>query len=213
MKKLIRFAMVVLGAIVVMSSCNKYETYADQKKRENAAINSYLVDNNVKVISEETFAAQNYTTDVSQNEFVLFDSNGIYLQIIRKGCGEPLKADGRPRGLLVRFDERNLLTDSLQLSNNVLYFSSVVEKMTVTNNSGTFTGSFDNTGLMYSVYGSQSVPAGWLFPLTYLNVGRPVNDDDEIAKIRVIVPSSQGQAYASQRVYPCLYDLTYELED
>ena len=197
-----------------MLSCNKQETYADQKKQENAAINEYLAKNNVKVISEETFAAQNYTTDTTKNEFVLFDSNGIYMQIRRKGCGEKIKADGKPRDVLVRFDEYNLLTDSLQLSNNVLYYSSLVEMMTVTNISGTFTGSFDaENSLMYSAYGSQSVPSGWLYPLTYVNVGRPTNEDDEISKIRIIVPSSQGQAYASQYVYPCLYDLTFQLGD
>lgn len=210
MKKLAKLAMAVLTMAFVLGSCNKYETYADQKKRENSAINAYISDHNVKVITEEQFAAQNYTTDVAQNEFVLFDSNGIYLQIMRKGCGEPLK-NGETSDVLVRFDEYNLLyEDSLQLSNNTLYFSSVVEQMTVTNTLGTFSGSFSTNSLMFQAYNSQSVPSGWLFPLTYINLGRPINDDDEIAKVRVIVPSSQGQSAASQRVYPCLYDLTYE---
>jgi len=47
-------------------------------------------------------------------------------------------------------------------------------------------------------------------PLTYINLGRPINEGDEIAKVRLIVPHTQGQAYASQNVYPCLYDITYE---
>lgn len=210
MKKLFSLLIIALCGSFVLASCNKYETYADQKKKENSAINAYLANNKVKVISEETFAAQGYTTDTEKNEFVLFDSNGIYLQIIRKGCGNPLK-NGETSEILVRFDEYNLLSDSLQLSNNNLYFSSIVERMNVTNTLGTYTGSFDASGsIMYSAYQSQSVPAGWLFPLTYINVGRPIKDDDEIAKVRVIVPSAQGHRLASQNVYPCLYDLTYE---
>ena len=63
---------------------------------------------------------------------------------------------------------------------------------------------------MYRIYQSASVPAGWLVPLTYINLGRPINEGDEIAKVRLIVPHTQGQAYASQNVYPCLYDITYE---
>lgn len=211
MNKLAKMVMAIFCVAFAVASCNKYETYADQKKKENNAIKAYIADHNVNVISEEQFALQNHTTDTAKNEFVLFDSNGIYLQIIRKGCGELLKS-GETSDVLVRFNEWNLLyEDSLQLSNNTLYYSPIVDRMTVTNTSGTFTGSFDtSSSLMYSAYSSQSVPSGWLFPLTYVNLGRPVKDDDEIAKIRVIVPSAQGQYYATQNVYPCLYEMTYE---
>ena len=210
MKKLASLIVIAICSVFVFASCHDYETYADQKKKENAAIKAYITSNNVKVISEDVFAAQGYTTDVSKNEFVLFESNGIYLQIVRKGCGKPL-ASGETSDILVRFDEYNLLGDSLQLSNNNLYFSSIVERMNVTNTTGTFSGSFDtSSSLMYSAYTSQSVPSGWLYPLTYVNLGRPEKDDEEIAKVRVIVPSAQGQYSASQSVYPCLYNLTYE---
>ncbi|MCD8305861.1 MAG: DUF4827 domain-containing protein [Prevotella sp.] len=210
MKRNVFFYCFVVCAAVVFDSCSDEETYADMRKKEDAAINAYLSDYNVKVISEDTFAAQGYTTDVSKNEYVLFDSNGIYLQIIRQGCGEKIR-QGETVDILCRFSEYNLLGDSLQLSNDNLYYSSIPEKMTVTNNSGTFSGSFDTeSSLMYAAYSSASVPSGWLYPLTYLNIGRPVNDDDETAKISVIVPSSQGQYYASANVYPCLYVITYE---
>ncbi len=193
-----------------LSSCDNSETYADMKKKEDAAINAYIANAGVKVISEETFAAQDYTTNLDDNEYVLFDSNGIYLQIVRQGCGEKIR-NGETATILCRFTEYNLLGDSLQLSNDNLYYSSIPEVFSVVNTSGTFTGSFDtDNSLMYVAYSSSSVPSGWLYPLTYVNVGRPVYDDDEISKINVIVPSSQGQYYASVNVYPCLYVLTYE---
>lgn len=210
MKRNVFFYCFVVCAAVFCASCSDTESYADMRKKEDAAINAYLSDYNVKVISEDTFAAQGYTTDVSKNEYVLFDSNGIYLQIIRQGCGEKIK-QGETVDILCRFSEYNLLGDSLQLSNDNLYYSSIPEKMTVTNNSGTFSGSFDTaSSLMYAAYSSASVPSGWLYPLTYLNIGRPVNEGDETAKISVIVPSSQGQYYASANVYPCLYIITFE---
>lgn len=210
MKKIYSILLVFVAATMVFMSCSDVETYAEKKDKERAAINSYLSKNNVKVISESEFASKNYTTDTLKNEFVLFDSNGIYLQILRKGCGEPL-ANGETCDIYCRFSEYNLLTDTLQVTNNVDYFSSIPEKMNVKNTSGTFTGSFDaGNSLMYSVYSSTSVPAGWLFPLTYINIGVPVNDDDEIAKIKVIVPSAQGQNNASMNVYPCLYEITYQ---
>lgn len=210
MKKTLSFAVIALFAGILLGACNKQESYADKKKKENAAINAYIAKNKVRVISEETFAANGNVTDVSKNEFVLFRSNGIYLQIVRKGCGKQLK-NGESADVLCRFTERNLLTDSLQLSNEVLYYSSVPEKFSVVNNYGTFNGSFDPaSSLMYKAYSKASVPSGWLFPLTYINLGRPVKDTDEVAKINVIVPSAQGQYYATMNTYPCLYTITYQ---
>lgn len=208
MKKLQWTFLILLCGTFIMS-CSDDETYADKLKKERAAISRYIRDSAVTVISEEQFASQGYTTDVSKNEFVLFNSNGVYMQIIREGCGEKLK-DGETANVLCRFDEYNLMTDSLQLSNNLLMMSTMYDKMSVTDNSGTFEATFDTRSVMYLAYGSTSVPGGWLVPFTYIKLGRPSTADEEIAKVRLIVPSTQGQAYASQSVYPCLYDITYE---
>ena len=66
---------------------------------------------------------------------------------------------------------------------------------------------------MSYTHSSTSVPAGWLVPLTYVNIGRPVEDDDEIAKVRLIVPHSQGTVDASSSVFPCYYEITYERDN
>lgn len=70
-------------------------SYADQVKAEQKAINKYLADSAVRVISEDQFAAQNYVTDTAKNEWVLFSSNGVYMQIVRKGTGQPLRIKRR----------------------------------------------------------------------------------------------------------------------
>lgn len=197
-------------ALMFVVGCDDTETYAEQKEKERAAINQYLSDSAVTVISESEFEANGYTTDVSKNEFVLFNSSGVYMQIVREGCGEEL-VSGETTTVLARFTEYNLLGDSIQLSNNILYYSSIVDKMSITRSGNTFTGYFDSdNSLMYYAYGSTSVPSGWLVPFRYVKVGRPESEDEEIAKVRLIVPHSQGQVYASSNVYPCLYDLTYE---
>lgn len=199
--------------VALFMACDNGESYADQKKKERAAINSYISENNVTVISESQFAAQDYTTDTAKNEFVLFESSGVYMQIIDKGCGEMIE-DGETTTVLCRFDEYNLLGDSLQLSNNIPTFSLYPEKMMVTNTSGTFSGSFDtSSSIIYIYYSSSSttaVPNGWLVPFGYIYVGRPSTEDEKIAKLRLIVPHSQGHTYATAGVYPCLYDITYQ---
>lgn len=203
-------AFIALFAAVTVISCDDTETYAEQKDRERAAISRFIADSAINVITETQFAEQGYKTDLSKNQFVLLQNSGVYMQIVREGCGEKIK-DGETTTVLCRFTERNILTDSLQLTNDVLSFSSIVDKMTVTNTSGTFTASFiKNQSVMAMFYGSTSVPSGWLVPFTYIKVGRQESADEEIAKVNLIVPHTQGHQYASSGVYPCYYTITYE---
>lgn len=205
------FLCLLLLSATVFTACSDDETYADQVKRERSVISAYIADSHVNVISEETFRNQNYTTDTAKNQFVLFESSGLYMQIVRKGTGKPI-ASGESAGILCRYTELNLLTDTIQANNTIQpYYYRYVEKMNVTNNSGTFSGSFQQaTSLMYLFYGSTAIPSGWLAALPYLNFDRYVNANSEIAKVRLIVPHDIGQSYASSGVYPCLYDITFE---
>ena len=201
---------VLLCCIATLFSCKDSDTYADQKERERSAISKYIRDNNIKVISEEEFLAKDTITDVSKNEYVLFTNTGVYMQIVNRGVGEILKHNENTN-VLCRYKEINLLTDSLQSSNIDMAFASLVDKMTVRRYYSTYTASFDHSSsLMARIYNSTSVPNGWLVPLAYIKLGRLVNDIDNLAKVNLIVPHSEGQANASQRVYPCFYTITYQ---
>lgn len=206
--KLVLFALI---GMMALAACSDGETYADQKKKERSAINRYIADNKIKVISEAQFFLQDSTTDVSKNEYVLFDNTGVYMQIERKGCGERLKND-ETATVLCRFNEYNLLeSDTTMTLTNIYQYVWLVEKMTVKNTSGSFSASFiRGSSLMYTTYGSAAVPSGWLVPLSYINIGIPEKEGDKVAKVKIIVPHSQGQENASQNVYPCLYELTYQ---
>ena len=208
--------LVLLCGILFLTSCNKGETYSDLKDAEREAINRYISKNNIKVISQTQFTDQGETTNVANNEYVYLDRSGVYMQIVRKGCGEKVK-DGETLEILCRFSEYNIKENKLVTRNDIVYFydasygnySSLPDKMMVERIGNTYTGSFVY-GLMSYTNSSTSVPAGWLVPLTYVKIGRPVNDDDEIAKVRLIVPHSQGTVDASSSVFPCYYEITYE---
>ncbi len=204
-------------------SCESYETYGDKKAKERDAIDKFITEKSIKVIDENTFLAQGQTTDTAANEFVKLNRTGVYMQILRKGCGSQLES-GKTVNLLCRFLEYNILQDSILVCNSVenyIYNSSTgtyldasqyVDKMSVVRNGTTITATFVE-GMMLMIHSSSaSVPAGWLVPLNYINVGRPQNENDEIAKVRLIVPHSQGTADASSSVYPCYYEITYERE-
>lgn len=210
--KTLKFLALTLIAIVALASCSDNETYADMKKKERSAINRYIANQKINVISEDVFNAQNQTTNVDKNEWVLFDGTGVYMQIVREGCGEKLES-GKTKKVLCRFNEYNILeSDSSLQCSNIYSYLWEVEKMTVKNTSGTFSGTFDKeSSLMYSTYSSAAVPSGWLVPLTYIKLGIPASATDEIAKVKLIVPHSMGQSNASQNVYPCMYEITYQL--
>ena len=211
MKKQLNLIIMTLLAVVTLVSCSDSVTYADMKKKERNAINRYISNQKIQKISEAKFEEQGFTTDTTKNEYVLFESNGVYMQIVRKGEGASLKP-GETATVLCRFKEYNILEgdSALQLT-NILQYNWQVDKMTVKNTSGTFTASFiSGESLMYNRYSSQAVPSGWLVPLSYINLGR-IPKGEEIAKVRLIVPHTQGQSDASQNVYPCLYEITYDL--
>lgn len=209
----------LLLCMVLLTGCEDYETYADKKEKEQDAISRFISNENIQVISESTFNAQGQRTDIASNQFVRFERNGVYMQIVRQGCGQQLE-EKKNVTLLCRFLEKNLLTDSVLIRNDVRAFitmsgtgqinvSEYLDKMTVQRNGTTISASFVS-GMMYQYHGSASVPAGWLVPLNYVKVGYPENDGDEVSKVRLIVPHSQGTSDASANVVPCYYEITYQ---
>ena len=207
----------------VFTACSKGETYAEQKEKERKAINKFLsrdvaiISNegdtvvhvgHINVISESQFYRQDSLTDVSKNEYVLFAGTGVYMQIVRPGVG------GQTKRVISRYLEYNILTDTIQSRSDILYYSTTPDIIDITNSYGTFTASFNTEnggGAMYRIYGNSTVvPSGWLIPFTYIRIGRQINKDDQIAKVRLIVPHSQGQANAKSGVYPCFYEITFQ---
>ena len=218
--------MIAFAAIFSFAACSDNETYADMRNRELDSISAFLKNENITVISEAEFQkrfdeGKTLTEHTNgKNEYVLFNSNGIYMQVIEQGCGDYIHK-GETATVLVRFDEYNLNTrakicdESWQLSNNIAAYSFYTDPIILTNNSGTFSGSFETRkSLMAITYGSSSysgvsgvVPSGWLVPFTWLKMGRPKTDDDRIAHIRLLVPHSYGTTQASGNVQACLYEM------
>jgi hypothetical protein len=229
MNKIVTTCLALCAAGFLLQSCNNDETYADQKKKERNAIanfinrDMYILDSDgdtiehvgkINVITQEQFEANDSVTDLSKNEYVLFENSGVYMQIVRQGSGNKMK-NGDNKTIFCRFLEYNIMGDSLQLRNNVLYYATVPDVMSVQDSYGTITGSFTtgdsgNYGAMYSTYGKTTVPTGWLVPLPYVRIGRQTDKDTEIAKVRLIVPHSSGQSDATSNVYPCYYEITYQ---
>ena len=216
--------LVLACLLLLLAGCDNYETYGDKKEKEHDAIDAFIAEMDIEVISEEQFKAQGETTNVDLNEYVRFNRNGVYMQIVRKGHGEKLP-ENKTVNLLCRFMEYNIMEDTVIVRNDQRFYlynsstgvydaSQFVDEMSVKRTGTTITASFVS-GMMYQYHGSASVPAGWLVPLNYIGIDRPdpaVDSDDEIALVKLIVPHSQGTADASSSVFPCYYEISYVKE-
>lgn len=199
MKKPIFIVLAILSAIA-WCSCEDYETYAEQKEKEKNHIYDFIDEKDITVIDMETFEANGQVTDTAKNEFVLFEDKGIYMQIVRKGEGEMMEPGDRGV-FMARYLEYNI-ADGDTISGNL--YASTPDKFTCERKGDTFSASFTQ-GYMYAIYGS-AVPKGWLLPFSYITPGRP---NDKAAKVRLIVPHSEGTSTAAQYVYPTYYEITY----
>lgn len=201
-------ALITLCCLVVFTACNNYETYSEKKDKERDAISKFLADSSIVVISESEFHEKGDVTDFSRNEYVYLNNSGVYLQIEHKGCGTPIK-DGETTTLIMRYSEE-CLYDQTGSYNDTSPYSP--DFMRVERNGNTYTASFTTTSRMYQAYGTTSVPSGLLVAFPYINVGRARTESDQIAKIHLIVPHSQGNVTASSYVYPYYYVITYQRE-
>ena len=203
MKKSI-YALLLLVGFVLLGSCTDYETYGELKEKERDAISQFISDSAINVISETVFEAQGCTTDVSRNEYVYLNKSGVYMQIVNKGDGRLLE-DGKSVNLLCRFFELNIKQNTVLYNSYSYVYQS--DKLNVQRAGSTYTASFVS-GRMYETYGA-SVPAGWLVTFNYLNIGRSTAN---LAKVKLIVPHSQGHSTASSNVYPYYYEVTFQRE-
>ena len=209
MKKLSILFLLVFGFGCMFQACNNQKTYAEMKEEEREAIKRFIELEGIKVISEDEFEAQDSTTNVADNEFVLFSESGVYMQVVAKGNGEILE-DGRHE-LLTRYVEEEILDDgtTATLSYNTMTNQYVhPDAFILTKSGNSLSATFTMAGAMYNAHQTTYVPSGWMIPLNYVKVGREIAGR---SKVRLIVPHSEGTSTASTQVMPCYYEITYQL--
>ncbi len=210
MKKINLLFFLLLVAGVAFQSCSKkYKTYAERLEDEKNAIDRFLDEKNINVISQNDFLIDSIT-DLSKNQYVRFN-NGIYMQIIDKGEGK--KAENGDQ-ILIRFEQIPLLDDTVSL-NSFLYpnVDEIRYQKTTSSTSATFISEDGNWGAFVQAYYSSSTgiptpPQGWLVPLDYIKLSR---NTSKLARVKLIVPFNQGHAVAQQYFIPYFYELTYQL--
>lgn len=221
MKKLVFLFLSLLTAGSLFQACDDSKTYAEQLEDEKNAVERFIKDSAIHVISVSEFEQNDSVTKAKANgdaydEFVFFSSEGVYMQIIDRGndnkanyTDEEKEKDKFVDGnnICTRYAETNIETRELAAFNipveeymdaGTLYAYPAVFRYVKaeTYSAGTFT-EMDFVWGQY--YASTAVPQGWLLSLPYLR---------DNAHVRLIVPSKMGHNSAQQYVTPYFYDIT-----
>lgn len=93
MKKLVFLFLSLLTAGSLFQACDDSKTYAEQLEDEKNAVERFIKDSAIHVISVSEFEQNDSVTKAKANgdaydEFVFFSSEGVYMQIIDRGCGD-----------------------------------------------------------------------------------------------------------------------------
>ena len=205
MKKLILLFISLLAVGAAFQSCDNTKTYAEMLEEERDGVNDFINKYNIQVISESEFLVDTITKCEPDypgyNQYVGF-SNGVYMQIVKR-FGTP-RASSVPYPnlesalpfennnlILVRFIEKDILTDSITLASNV--DNPYLDALNI------YPAGFRYTVSGTTIYGQfVQEPAGWLMALQYVKDG---------AHVKLIVPSKSGHSIAQQKVYPYFYDI------
>ena len=188
-------------------ACDDTVTYSEMKEKEIEAINEYIKEKNIDIITFQQFIAQDSVTVVDEksgrNEYVEID--GVYMQIVNnpKGADDARKIEeGDTRNIFACYTKYNI-QDADTISSNKYY--SAHDEMRVTNNSGSYSATF-TSGMMKELYSSSYVPTGWLVPFSYLWFTR---SQSQHTKVNLIVPHTKGTSNATTYVYPCFYEIRF----
>lgn len=217
MKKLLILFLSLLAIGGIFQACDNSKTYAEMLEDEKNAVNQFISDSAIHVISLEEFEKDTFTMAKANgdpyDEYVAF-SNGIYMQIVKRDTITDRATVSLPsnnflnnNNIIVRYLEKDIMTRELTCFNvflpeyadaTQLYTNPAVFRYV---NDGTYSAYGIFTQMDYywaSYYQTTAVPVGWLLALPYVRNG---------AHVRMIIPSKMGHSNSQQYVTPFYYDI------
>lgn len=205
MKKLIFLFLSLLTAGALFQACDNSKTYAEMLEDEKNAVNKFIKDNGIRIISQSEFERNDTVTNLERNEYVSL-ADGVYMQIVDRGNEDKTDTFASNNEICARYIEEDMMTrdttcfnvfldkwaDATQLYARPAVFRYVAQGTYV------YATFLEMDYYWSSVYASTSVPAGWLVALPYVR---------NKSHVRLIVPSKMGHQSAQQYVNPFYYDI------
>ena len=76
LKDKLNYFLLLLLFAVSFASCDDTVTYSEMKEKERESVNAFIKEKGINIISFDEFVANDSTTDVANNEYVLVDEIG-----------------------------------------------------------------------------------------------------------------------------------------
>ena len=110
MKKLVFLFLSLLAAGGIFQACDDSKTYAEMLEDEKNAVNKFIKDKRIQIISQDEFEKNDTVTNLERNEYVAL-SDGVYMQIVDRGSAEN-KTDtfANNNEICVRYIEEDIMT-------------------------------------------------------------------------------------------------------
>ena len=110
MKKLVFLFLSLLAAGSIFQACDDSKTYAEMLEDEKNAVNKFIKDKGIRIISQDEFEKNDTVTNLDRNEYVAL-SDGVYMQIVDRGSAEN-KTDtfANNNEICVRYIEEDIMT-------------------------------------------------------------------------------------------------------
>lgn len=205
MKKLVFLFLSLLAVGSIFQACDDSKTYAEMLEEEKDAVNKFIKDHNIRIISQDEFEKNDTVTDLDRNEYVAL-SDGVYMQIVDRGVEDKADTFATNNEICVRYVEQNVMTRDTTCWNvfleeyaDVSYFYATPAVFRYVAQGSYVYGTFLQMDYAWSVYyQSTAVPAGWLLALPFVR---------NYAHVRLIVPSKVGHSAGQQDVIPFFYDI------
>ena len=78
MKKILPFIFALMAVSAIFCACDETKTYAEKMEEEDNAIEEFIRDSSITVLSQSEFYANDSVTDVSKNEIARMDAQKVY---------------------------------------------------------------------------------------------------------------------------------------
>lgn len=183
MKKLIGCLLAICSLVIIFSSCDDTESYADKLKKEKRNIRDFIAENKIDVI--DTYPADSKFDD---NQFFYDNTAGIYIQVVDTGNGLRAQNTGALSKVSVRYAGARFLPDTTESTN----------MGNAGDNPLIFLYGQPNTYLESTAYTNEYafLSPALVAPLKYVG---------EEGVVRLIIPFSAGSYYQQYVAYEPVY--------
>ncbi|MEG1643287.1 MAG: DUF4827 family protein [Bacteroidales bacterium] len=203
MKDNYKISVLFLFAILLFVSCGKTQTYADLLKQEQESITKFLESNGRFTAPLPANKDEILTTEDPRyisNTCPFYElENGVYMQVVSKGNGEPIEKGSSVTFRFLRINLNHWASSPKEIN----IFDSL--------NGGVGNYYYTDVSAYYFLFNPDYVVSMSPYYTYGMGIEYPLTSLTNKAKVYLVVPSKMGFADGISSVVPYLYYIEYNL--